>query len=290
MSMNNALKNLLGTSSAETKDEILLALREAMPSIALLGLWRARFFEHAAFYGGTALRLLYGLDRFSEDLDFSLIHTSEKFSFDKYSAAIKNELNSFGFEVSFETKKKTADTDIESAFLKANTYNQLLLIEAPPDIISGIDKHQVLKIKLEVDTNPPSGANTEMKYVFSPIPFAVRTFTLPSLFAGKMHALLYRRWKTRVKGRDWYDFVWYISRYPKLNLHHLEERMRQSGDYMGSGALTINKLLELIYNVIDDLNVENARKEVSPFITDQRSLDIWSKDFFKAAAEKIVID
>jgi hypothetical protein len=288
--MNNALKNLLGTSSAETKDEILLALREAMQSIALLGLWRARFFEHAAFYGGTALRLLYGLDRFSEDLYFSLIHTSEKFSFYKYSASIKNELNSFGFEVSFETKKKTADTDIESAFLKANTYNQLLLIEAPPDIISGIDKHQVLKIKLEVDTNPPSGADTEMKYVFSPIPFAVRTFTLPSLFAGKMHALLYRRWKTRVKGRDWYDFVWYISRYPKLNLHHLEERMRQSGDYIGSDALTKNKLLELIYNVIDDLNVENARKEVSPFITDQRSLDIWSKDFFKAAAEKIVID
>lgn len=288
--MNNTLKNLLGTSPAETKDEILLALREGMQSIALLGLWRARFFEHAAFYGGTALRLLYGLDRFSEDLDFSLIRISDKFSFDKYSDAIKNELNSFGFEVSFDAKKKTSDTDIESAFLKANTYNQLLLIEAPPDILSGIDKHQVLKIKLEVDTNPPPGANTEMKYVFSPIPFAVRTFTLPSLFAGKMHALLYRRWKTRVKGRDWYDFIWYISKYPKLNLHHLEERMRQSGDYIESDALTKNKLLELIYNIIDNLNVDNARKEVSPFITNQRSLDLWSKDFFKAAAEKIIVD
>ncbi len=287
--MDNKLKNLLGTPVPETKDGMLYALRQVMQSIALLGLWRARFFEHAAFYGGTALRLLYGLDRFSEDLDFSLIHRSEKFSFDKYAVALKNELNSFGFEVTFETKKKTSDTHIESAFLKANTYNQLLLIEAPLYILSGIDKHRVIKIKLEVDTNPPAGADTEMKYVFSPIQFAVRTFTLPSLFAGKMQDLLFRRWKTRVKGRDWYDFVWYISRYPELNLHHLEERMRQSGDYSATDKLTKNKLLELIYNVIDELDIENARNEVSPFIPDQHLLDIWSRDFFKAAADKIVI-
>lgn len=287
--MDNKLKNLLGTQLPETKDGMLYALRQVMQSIALLGLWRARFFEHASFYGGTALRLLYGLDRFSEDLDFSLINHSDKFSFDKYAVALKNELNSFGFEVTFETKKKTSDKHIESAFLKANTYNQLLLIEAPLNILSGIDKHRVLKIKLEVDTNPPAGAETEMKYVFSPIQFAVRTFTLPSLFAGKMHALLFRRWKTRVKGRDWYDFVWYISRYPKLNLLHLEERMRQSGDYSATDKLTKNKLLELIYNVIDELDIENARNEVSSFIPDIHSLDIWSRDFFKAAADKIVV-
>ena len=164
--MDKTIKNLFGTPLPETTNGILLSLREVMQSIALLGLWRARFFEQAAFYGGTALRMLYGLDRFSEDLDFSLIHPSKKFSFDNYEVALKNELNSFGFEVTFEVKKKTSTTEIESAFLKTNTFNQLLLIEAPHSILSDIDKHRILKIKLEVDTNPPSGADTEKMLLY----------------------------------------------------------------------------------------------------------------------------
>lgn len=273
----------------ETTDAMLTALRELLQSLALLGLWRAKFFEHTAFYEGTALRILYGLDRFSEDLDFSLLTPSAKFSFDAYASALQKELNAFGFDITFEPKQKTKDSAIESAFLKGNTFNQLIVIDASEQILSEINKQSVIKIKLEIDTNPPSDFDTEMKYLFSPVQFAVRSYTLPSLFAGKMHALLCRKWKNRVKGRDWYDFAWYISHYPQLKITHLEKRMRQSGHYTGSSPLTRDYLIDLLYENIDNLNIDAACKEVAPFINNTNSLDIWSKDFFKAAAQQIVM-
>ncbi|MBC8457778.1 MAG: nucleotidyl transferase AbiEii/AbiGii toxin family protein [Deltaproteobacteria bacterium] len=275
--MPHVLKKLLPEPLPKTTAGLVRALREILQSLALLGLWRARFFEHSAFYGGTALRMLYGLDRFSEDLDFSLLKPSASFDFQVYASALERELNAFGF----------VESTIESAFLKGNTYRQLIMIEAPAEILKEISKEAILKIKLEIDIQPPGGYDTEMKYIFSPIQYAVRSYTLPSLFAGKIHALLCRKWKTRVKGRDWYDFVWYASRYPSLNLHHLEERMRQSGHYQDLGPLTRSYLLERIFSVIDELNLNAARQEVMPFVNDVRSLDVWSKDFFKAAAERI---
>lgn len=287
--MNSSLQNILPKPLPSDSNELMSVLRETIQSLALLGLWRGKFFEHAAFYGGTALRILYNLDRFSEDLDFSLLAPSKSFSFNKYASALKQELNAFGFDVSFEVKNKTAKTDIESAFLKSNTYNQLISIKVPDNIISGISKNSVLKIKLEVDTNTPANFVTETKYIFSPIQFAVRSYDLPSLFAGKMHALLFRKWKKRVKGRDWYDFVWYVSKYPELNLLHLEKRMKQSGDLALSDKLTKEVLLIKINNVIEQLDVENAKKEVEPFLRDKRTIELWSKDFFRAAAEKIVV-
>lgn len=287
--MNNLLKALMPSPMPETTGAMLTALRELLQSLALLGLWRAKFFEHIAFYGGTALRILYGLDRFSEDLDFSLLTPSSKFSFDAYSSALQKELNAFGFDVTFEPKQKTKDSAIESAFLKGNTFNQLVVINASDQILSGINKQSVIKIKLEIDTNPPSDFDTEMKYLFSPVQFAVRSYTLPSLFAGKMHALLFRKWKNRVKGRDWYDFAWYISHYPQLKITHLEKRMRQSGHYTVSSPLTRDYLIDLLFANIDNLDIAAARKEVTTFINTTHSLDIWSKDFFKAAAQQIVV-
>lgn len=271
----------------ETTGTMLTALRELLQSLALLGLWRAKFFEHIAFYGGTALRILYGLDRFSEDLDFSLLTPSAKFSFDAYSSALQREVNAYGFNITCEPKQKTKDSAIKSSFLKGNTYNQLIVIDASEQILSGINKQSIIKIKLEIDTNPPSDFDTEMKYLFSPVQFAVRSYTLPSLFAGKMHALLCRKWKNRVKGRDWYDFAWYISHYPQLKITHLEKRMRQTGHYTGPSPLTRNYLIDLLFANIDNLNIDAARKEVTPFISNTKSLEIWSKDFFKAAVQQI---
>jgi len=265
------------------------SVREIMQSLALLGLWRAKFFEHAAFYGETSLRVLYGLDRFSEDLDFSLLKPSPDFDFSKYSDSLKNELKAFGFDVTFKVKHKTATSAVESAFLKGNTYNQLIVIKAPELMLSGINRQSTIKVKLEVDTNPPDRFSTEIKYIFTPIQFAVRSYTLPSLFAGKIHALLFRKWKNRIKGRDWYDFVWYTSWYPVLNLAHLEQRMRQSGHYTGDKALSLAILNDLINSAIDNLNIEEARKEVSPFVADPGTLGIWSKDFFRAATKRITI-
>ncbi len=198
--MQEAIAQMLTKYECKSADDYVHALREILQEIALLGLWRSKFFEKAAFYGGTALRTLYGLDRFSEDLDFSLLEPMADFELKRYSDALEKELVAFGFEVSVEVKNKSVETAVQSAFLKGNTANQLLVIQAGEEIVRQIPPGQIVRIKLEIDTDPPGGFATENKYLLQPIPFSVRSYTLPNLFAGKMHALLCRRWKNRVKG------------------------------------------------------------------------------------------
>ena len=262
--------------------------REILQNVALLGLWRSKFFEHAAFYGGTALRILHGQDRYSEDMDFSLLKPDESFSLRPYGDALQREISSFGFQVEFESPRKTKASAIESAFLKTNTYKQLILIEAAPELLHDLHPAKRLKIRLEVDTDPPGGYKTETQYVLQPIPFSVRVFSLPDLFAGKLYAILCRKWKTRVKGRDWYDLVWYVSRYPQVRISHLESRMRQSGDYRDDEPLAPGRLQHLLRQTIENLDVEQARREVAPFIANQRALDVWSQDFFRQIISRII--
>jgi hypothetical protein len=144
-----------------------------------------------------------------------------------------------------------------------------------------------LKIKLEIDTDPPAGFETESRTVLLPTPFAVRVYRQPDLFAGKMHAILCRKWKSRVKGRDWYDLVWYVSHHPQLHLSHLEARMRASGDWTGDAALTRADLFNRLRTTIAELDVAQARQETSRFLRDPSVLDIWSPEFFQEIAEKI---
>lgn len=178
------------------------ALKEVMQEIVLCGLSRTDFFKHAAFYGGTALRIFYGLDRFSEDLDFSLDAKNEAFNLDDYVGMLEKEVNSYGFNFKIETKTKTKDSDIKSAFLKGSTKEHLLLFYSDNDFVNTITPGELIKIKLEVDVNPPSFANYENKYRMVPIPYAIRLYDEPSLFAGKLHAVICRSWKNRIKGRD----------------------------------------------------------------------------------------
>lgn len=285
--MHEALARMLAKYESSRLEDTMRALREIMQEIALLGLWRSKFFENAAFYGGTAMRVLYGLDRFSEELDFSLIKPIRGFDIAKYLAALQKELEAFGFDVRVEQRKKALKSAVQSAFLKANTLNQLLVIETAEEILREVPRGQVLKIKLEVDTDPPSGFSTETKYLLQPIPFAVRVFALPDLFAGKMHAILCRKWKTRVKGRDWYDLVWYAANHPQLHLSHLEQRMRQSGHWKNTKALSVASFKTLMLNAIEHLSVDQARREVEPFVRNPESLKIWSRDFFKDVASRI---
>lgn len=285
--MNPALRQMLDAYPCQTRDDFTNALREILQQLALLGLWRSKFFEHAAFYGGTALRILHGLDRYSEDLDFSLLKANARFSLQPYGNALRRELASFGFEVDFETRIKKTDTRIESAFLKANTLNQLLVIKPGAGILDGQHAREILKVKLEVDTEPPAGFRTVSRPVLLPIPFSVNVYDLPDLFAGKMHAILCRKWKSRVKGRDWYDLVWYIARHPQLHLSHLEQRMRQSGDWREQGPLTSQMLMTLLKDAVHTLDVDYARQEVSRFVRDPASLEVWSTDFFRQIIERI---
>jgi hypothetical protein len=287
--MHEAISRMLAKYACQSLNDYTNALREILQEVALLGLWRGKFFERAAFYGGTALRILYGLDRFSEDMDFSLLEPAVDFDLAGYATFLQKECEAFGFDVWFEKTDKIRTSPIQSAFLKADTRKQLLVIETGEEIIEALPKGKVLKIKVEVDIDPPPGFNTETRYLLNPIPFAVRVFTLPDLFAGKMHALLCRRWKSRVKGRDWYDLVWYISEHPQLHLSHLEQRMRQTSDWQGGSPLTGEAFKELLEETIRGLDIDAVRREVEPFVRAPDHLSVWSRDFFLDIATRIEI-
>ena len=253
------------------------AMREVMQEIALAGLQRAGFFEKAAFYGGTCLRIFHGLPRFSEDLDFSLLKPEEGFSLRPWFQGLQSEFAAFGFDVDISERKKMSESAVISAFLKKNTSIYDVRVAG----------QRVLKIKFEVDSDPPGNFSTEEKLLLQPYSFYVKCFSLPDLYAGKMHALLFRKWKSRVKGRDWFDFEWYVRNGVPLNLHHFEVRARQSGDWQGD-ALSQKGLLELLRVRIQSLDVAAARADVVPFIRDASVLDIWSRDYFAVLAEKVV--
>jgi predicted nucleotidyltransferase component of viral defense system len=285
--VQDAVKRMLAGYDCQRTVDYTNALQEILQEIVLLGLWRSKFFEHGAFYGGTALRILYGLDRFSEDLDFSLLRFDKKFQLSKYLVALEKELSAFGFQVTVEQKNKSLSSAVQSAFLKTETVGALLAITSDEAISHGIPAGKLLKIKIEIDTEPPPGFNTETKYLLRPISFGVRTYTLPDLFAGKLHAILCRQWKSRVKGRDWYDLVWYVANYPQVHLIHLEERMRQSGHWQQEGMLGKDELTNLLSDAVGTLDIEQAKKDVIPFIKNTDTLDVWSRDFFQDVCSRI---
>lgn len=287
--MHEAIKRMLNKYNCKSMNDYINALREILQEIALLGLWRGKFFEKAAFYGGTSLRIIHGLDRFSEDMDFSLLTQMEEFDLSRYGEFIIKETQAFGFDIQFDKVEKVYESEIMSVFLKADTKKHMLLFETREEILNAIPKGKILKIKIEIDTNPPAYFSTETSYIMHPIPFAVRVYALPDLFAGKMHAILFRNWKSRVKGRDWYDLVWYSANHPELHLKHLEARMVQTGDWEKGQNLTENIFKELLIDRINTLRIDDVRKEVEPFVKQPDNLSIWSNDFFLSLVKRIKI-
>ncbi len=285
--MHEAVRDMLKRYSLKNRSHYVNALREILQSTALLGLWRSKFFEKAAFYGGTALRIVYGMERYSEDMDFSLLKPDPTFTLKAYGEALKREIQSFGFEIEFERKRKQKESPIESAFLKTNTKKHLFIIEASEELLKDLHPAKILKIKLEVDIDPPAGFKTETKYVLQPIPFNVRAYCLPDLFAGKLHAVMCRSWGKRVKGRDWHDLIWFIRKNSKVNLDHLEARMRQTGHYQEDEPFTVDSLRVKLKKAVNELDVESAKKDAAPFLREPRILDVWSRDFFLQLIERI---
>ena len=285
--MTSAVKSMLERYSCKTPDDYRNALKEIIQEIALCGLARGSFFSKAAFYGGSALRIFYGLDRFSEDLDFSLCDVEKDFDLSLFFPYLESELAAAGFSLSVEQKTKSKESDVQSAFIKGETLVQLLNIIPTEPVIAGVHRGEVIKIKFEIDTNPPPLASFETKYMLLPIPFVVRTYDEPSLFAGKLHAVLCRAWKNRVKGRDFYDFIWYLSRKTKPNLQHLQKRLEQSGKWNTSESLTLPVLKDMLCERFKEIDFEAAKKDVMPFVKDSRKLDLWSADFFTAITREM---
>lgn len=254
------------------------ALREIMQEIALAGLERAGFFEKAAFYGGTALRIFYQLPRFSEDLDFSLLARDEGFSLQPYLDRMREEFEALGMQVSVTEKKKTKQTAVDSAFLKADTtWKELILQGVIPQEKLGLRPE--IKIKIEVDTDPPKGFSTEEKLMIRPYSFYVKCFSLPDLFAGKMHALLFRKWRDRVKGRDWFDLEWYIRKGVPLHLEHFKARAQDSGDWKEK-KMSREQLITLLEAKIQDVSFSRIKEDIIKFIPDDKAVSIWSAKYF----------
>ncbi|MBT1690757.1 nucleotidyl transferase AbiEii/AbiGii toxin family protein [Dawidia soli] len=279
------IKDWLAEYNPRNKDEAQSALREIMQEVALAGLYRGGFFEKAAFYGGTALRIFHGLDRFSEDLDFSLLQPEPDFSLDKYLDAVQTEFQALGMQVSVKEKKKAKDTHVDSAFLKSETiWRELVLEGIIPQ--SGLQQQASIKIKIEVDTMPPVGFETEEKLLLRPFSFYVKCFTLPNLFAGKLHALLFRKWRENVKGRDWYDFEWYIKKGIAMDLEHFLERAQGSGD-LPDNTVTEQQLRTLLTDRIHSVDMEKVKADAVRFIPDGTRLAIWSQKYFDDLAEHL---
>ncbi len=278
--MKPEIKSMLAQYDTTSVTASINALKEVMQEIILGSLSKTDFFDKVAFYGGTALRIFHGLNRFSEDMDFSLKVPDSNFSMDEYINFAQEELNSYGFEMDASTKPKQLISPIKSGFLKGNTLNHLVKVFSMDKIISGVPNNAVISIKIEIDTDPPSGANYERLYRFLPFNFSALLFDLPSLFAGKLHALLCRNWQTREKGRDFYDYVWYLQKGVPLNINHLEQRMRQTGHWKGESNLSKESLIELLNSRFSEVDFNQVVNDVVPYITDYPALSSYSKEFF----------
>ncbi len=265
------------------------ALKEIVQEIALLGLHRSHFFEKAAFYGGTALRILYGLSRFSEDLDFTLLQPDKNFSLTPYFSAIQKELESYGFEVDIKRVDKKIESEIESAFIKAGTKIHFLKITLLKPFAESIQSTDKLQIKFEVDTNPSPGFSVETRYLLKPTSFPIISLKKPDLFAGEIHALLFRKWKNRVKGRDFYDYVWYLKNNTPVNLQYFQNIQSQQNQKTIKKVKNLKDLQSLLKSHFETIDFKKVKQDVLPFIKDPRELEVWSPDFFIQITDKLTV-
>ena len=268
-----------GCSSTLEEDR---AIREITQEVVLAALARTDFFRHAAFQGGTCLRILHGLARFSEDLDFVLRAADRTFRLEPYLPAIRREMAAYGYDIEFVDRSRV-DQAVRTAFLKDDSLGDLLQLRYRPTT----GPSRMIRIKLEVDTNPPAGGTYETRYLDFPFPQATVAHDPPSLFAGKLHAVLCRRY---LKGRDWYDFIWYTSRRTPVNFRLLAAALDQTGPWAGTAPEVDRRFcLKALETKIESIDWPRARDDVRAFVrtADLPSLDVWGREFFLGQAAKL---
>lgn len=286
--MNSVIQTMIAKYNPQNDEERESAIKEIIQEIALAGLSRAGFFNKAAFCGGTCLRIFHGLNRFSEDLEFALLEKDPNFKLDNYFPSLKKEFVSYGLDMSVELKKKDEHTEVQSAFLKGNTLMLMLsFFPKSEDAIRAVS-NQKIKIKFEIDLDNPSGGVTEFKYKMLPAPYEVQIFDEPTLFASKIHAILCREYKHHVKGRDYYDYLFYIGKGSKFNIKYLENKLKNSGGKIGdSETLTLEKVKELLKEKFETTNYESAKEDVTNFVNDKDGLKLWKKELFISTIDSL---
>lgn len=275
--MNSQIQTMLERYDCKTTQQFESALKEIIQEVALGGLSRAGFFDKAAFCGGTALRIFHGIDRFSEDLDFALIKPDTSFDIKKYFPSVQNELLSFGFDMTIEAKEKQRFSAVQSAFLKGNTQKLLLQITPINPPVLGVAPTQKTRIKFEIDTNPPDGANYDERYALLPTPYQIKLMDLSSMFSGKIHAILAREY---VKGRDLYDYVWYLQHRVSWNQEFLTNALLQTNSIENSKQFDRAAATKLLLKRFSEIDFEMAKKDVLPYLSNSVSIEIWKTDFF----------
>ena len=285
--MNNIILQMLSKYEIRNTNDEVNALKEIIQEIVLSGLSRGGFFKEASFYGGTALRIFYKLDRFSEDLDFALICPNKEFDLSKYFIYIEKELKAYGLNLEISNKSKSIDSNITSAFVKGDTLEHIL------KFFPNEGNHEYdhilknIKIKFEVDINPPSGATYEEQYKLLPSPHQIKLYDKESLFAGKIHAILCRNWKTRTKGRDLYDYIFFLANNTNVNIELVKNKLIASDYIDPNSKVNINVLKELLIKKFNEIDYKEAKEDVIPFIKNIDSLNMWNKDFFISITEEL---
>jgi len=258
------------------------AIREITQEVVLAALGRTEFFKYALFQGGTCLRIFYGLQRFSEDLDFILGKADGDFRLQPHLHAVSEELKAYGYDVEIADRSEAGGA-VRKAFLKDDSLGKILQLKYADR--SGPARK--IRVKLEVDAHPPSGSGMEIKYVDFPFVSAVTVQDRPSLFAGKLHALLCREY---VKGRDWYDFLWYASQKAGVNYAFLSSALNQQGPWCHQDVrVDWQWCLAHLEDKINSMDWAAAREDVRRFVRaiEYPSLDLWSRDLFLSQLRKI---
>lgn len=287
--MNNIIEQMLSKYEIKNTNDEINALKEIIQEIILSGLARGNFFDEAAFYGGTALRIFYKLDRFSEDLDFALIYPDKNFDLSKYFVYLEKELKAYGLNLEINTKQKNIESNITSAFVKGDTLEHILKFFPNEENHKYNHMLKNIKIKFEVDINPPSGATYEEKYKLLPSPHQIKIYDKESLFAGKIHAILCRNWKTRTKGRDLYDYIFFLANNTKVNLELVKNKLIESNYINANDKFSIDDLKNLLINKFRKIDYIEAKEDVIPFIKNTESLNIWSSEFFISITKELTI-
>lgn len=289
--MNSIIETMLERYHPITNNDRENAIKEILQEITLAGLSRSDFFKHAGFYGGTCLRIFYGLNRFSEDLDFALLKKDRSFKIEKYLPYIKKELNSYGIDIAISEKKNNDDAEIKSAFLKENTHTLMMNFFPNNEEAKKVIKNQNITIKIEIDSDNPSGGTTEFKFRYIPSPYEIQVFDEASLFAGKIHAVICRERKKYIKGRDFYDYLFYIGKGSKFNLRYLENKLKNTGGIIKENeTLTLEKVKDLLMDRFNSIDFSLAIDDVKNFLNDKESLKLWKKELFISTLEHLSCD
>lgn len=267
-------------SSDRLKDQ---ALREIVQEIALYGLSKSDFFDHALFHGGTSLRIIHKIPRFSEDLDFMVKKPEPNFPWQKYVDQLEQTFKNFGIDCEIQAKGKF-DSNVRQAMLKDNSITRQINLS-----FDNRDPRQKIRIKLEIDINPPKYSGEAESTLQFPYPHRIRHQDLQSNFALKISAMLCR---TYTKGRDWFDFVWYVSKKVKPNFPHLTASLIQNGRWKGPHGIEVSReWLELeISRIVEQIDWEEAIEEISAFVSDQEigTFDRWNNEFFILQTTKMM--